>query len=331
MGFELAGAPKHNFQNLNDFLSRGFDSDRLLEQSQTISLPQAEVHSSEWYFNNIRMGYSDWHFKTPSELRWSYDIGVQLVTLQANVRGSVFMDVNRQCIEVMGNRQHNLFYSEGEPLAEGFLKPHGLHTSIFFLQFTKDAFLRLTSGANDMLDRFVENVMKGNSSFLSAGNLLLTHEMLALIDSIVNCRYSGNLKKMFLLSKSIEFLVLQAEASSRREMPVYKYLKTARDKECIVHAKEYVLKNLADPPSLSALACIVGINEYKLKRGFKEMFGTTVFGCISDARLDKAREQLLGKEKNASELAVELGYSSLQHFSYAFKKKFGKPPREFAS
>jgi len=70
----------------------------------------------------------------------------------------------------------------------------------------------------------------------------------------------------------------------------------------------------------------VGINEYKLKKGFKETFGTTVFGYLSDTRLDIAKNELLANRKTAGELALELGYSSLQHFSGAFKKKFGASP-----
>ena len=80
------------------------------------------------------------------------------------------------------------------------------------------------------------------------------------------------------------------------------------------------------PPSLSELARIIGINEYKLKRGFKEIFGNTVFGYLSDARLEIAKMDLLENKKTVSEIALELGYSSLPHFSNAFKNKFGVSP-----
>jgi AraC-like DNA-binding protein len=80
------------------------------------------------------------------------------------------------------------------------------------------------------------------------------------------------------------------------------------------------------PPTLSELAKAVGINEYKLKKGFKETFGNTVFGYLADTRLELARIELFEKKKSVSQLAFELGYSSIQHFSNAFKKKFGVSP-----
>ena len=95
-----------------------------------------------------------------------------------------------------------------------------------------------------------------------------------------------------------------------------------------MYAREYIMNNLETPPGLSELAKIVGINEYKLKRGFKEIFGNTVFGYLSDARLEIAKNDLLESKKTVSGISSELGYSSVQHFSSAFKKKFGLSPNK---
>jgi AraC-like DNA-binding protein len=133
---------------------------------------------------------------------------------------------------------------------------------------------------------------------------------------------------MYLLSKSIEFLVLQAEACNTALIPTYKYIKTKYDEECIVYAREYIMNHLDLPPSLPELAKIIGVNEYKLKRGFKEMFGNTVFGFLADARLEIAKNDLLETRKSSTEIASTLGYSSPQHFSHAFKKKFGISPNK---
>jgi AraC-like DNA-binding protein len=93
-----------------------------------------------------------------------------------------------------------------------------------------------------------------------------------------------------------------------------------------MYAREYLISHMETPPGLSELARIIGINEYKLKRGFKEMFGNTVFGYLSDLRLEMAKNELLENRNTASTIASELGYSSVQHFSNAFKKKFGYAP-----
>jgi AraC-like DNA-binding protein len=73
---------------------------------------------------------------------------------------------------------------------------------------------------------------------------------------------------------------------------------------------------------------MAGLNEFKLKKGFKETFNQTVFEYLSDVRLETARNDLLNTGKSVTEIACELGYSSLQHFSAAFSKKFGVSPKK---
>jgi AraC-like DNA-binding protein len=124
--------------------------------------------------------------------------------------------------------------------------------------------------------------------------------------------YAGNesVKCMYLYSQIVELLVstqLSYEKFSN-EKPVY--IRNEYDKERILYARDYLLTHMDAPPGLSQLAAIVGVNVFKLKCGFKEM----------------ARTALQKKEKTITQIAFVLGYSSLQHFSMAFKKKFGVSP-----
>jgi AraC-like DNA-binding protein len=76
---------------------------------------------------------------------------------------------------------------------------------------------------------------------------------------------------------------------------------------------------------------VAGINEFKLKKGFKETFGVTAFGYLADVRLGLAKDDILAGRRSATEIAFALGYSSLAHFSHAFKKKFGVSPNQAKS
>lgn len=327
MAFELKDIPDLDFQFLNNFFLNGYDNNQVVEQFQQTCHPVADIQSNEWYFDGIRMGYSKWHYKGPVALKWQYDLKIDMVTFMASLQGSIIMDgYQNQPQELLGSHQHNLFYSNANETGRGILKADRSHASLFFLQFTKDAFLKLTQDANDALNRFGDNVANRRPDLLSPVNLPMDAAMRNMVGNIINCRYKNGLKKMYLLSKSIEFLVIQAEACHAALTPAYRYIKTNYDKECIRNAREYIMNNLEAPPGLSELAKIVGINEYKLKRGFKETFGTTVFGYLSDARLEIAKNNLLETKKTIGEIAAELGYSSVQHFSNAFKKKFGLSP-----
>jgi AraC-type DNA-binding domain-containing proteins len=93
-------------------------------------------------------------------------------------------------------------------------------------------------------------------------------------------------------------------------------------------AHQYLLEHLAMPPSINELARIAGINSFKLRNGFKELFGDTIFGYLNSFRLEKAYHMILWSEKNMTQIAFELGFSSLQHFSTAFKKAYGCSPKK---
>ncbi|MCG8472272.1 MAG: AraC family transcriptional regulator [Desulfobacterales bacterium] len=93
-----------------------------------------------------------------------------------------------------------------------------------------------------------------------------------------------------------------------------------------VAAREILTRRLEAPPTLDALARRTGMNHVKLNRGFKELYGTTVFGLLRELRLDKAKELLLSGEMNVTETSYSVGYSSLSYFSRIFKDHHGLSP-----
>ena len=97
----------------------------------------------------------------------------------------------------------------------------------------------------------------------------------------------------------------------------------------VYYAQEILLKSLSNPPSLMELARQVGMCDYNLKRGFKEAFGTTVFGYLRDRRLEKAQQLLLEQEMTVASVAQTVGYDSHASFTTAFKRKFGVSPKAY--
>ena len=161
---------------------------------------------------------------------------------------------------------------------------------------------------------------------LAPYNLPISFAMHQCIRDIMDCNLTGGLKLLFIQSKCVELLTLQAEAFEQAKGNILpSALKSSYDRDCIIYAKEYLLQHLHAPPSLSNLALLAGINEFKLKKGFKELFNNTVFGYMNDARLALAKELLLSGT-TIREVADQLGYSSVQHFSSSFCKRFGVPP-----
>jgi AraC-like DNA-binding protein len=150
-------------------------------------------------------------------------------------------------------------------------------------------------------------------------------EMHTAAEQIMVCSFEGKMKQLYLQAKVQELLVLVAERNSRP--PAAVYIKNEYDQERILFARDYLLQRITMPPTIPELARISGINEFKLKMGFKELFNNTVYGYLSEERLQIAKKELSGT-KTLTEIAFELGYSSNQHFSMAFRKKFGVSPNK---
>lgn len=84
----------------------------------------------------------------------------------------------------------------------------------------------------------------------------------------------------------------------------------------------------ASPPSLLELAKEIGLNDYKLKLGFKQCYGTTVFGFIRKVRMERAMELLHNGEANVTEAALTVGYRNVSAFSQTFRQTYGVSPSE---
>jgi len=107
-----------------------------------------------------------------------------------------------------------------------------------------------------------------------------------------------------------------------------------RDQETVrklKDAKEHLLRDVFNPPTLKELSKQHGLNEYQLKVGFKEIYGSTVYGYVMDAKLQKSRLLLDSGRYSVNEVAFQIGYQNPSHFIAAFKKKFGTTPKKYTA
>jgi AraC-like DNA-binding protein len=107
-----------------------------------------------------------------------------------------------------------------------------------------------------------------------------------------------------------------------------KFLANDADREKIVKARELLIQHIGEPITIKELSRKVAINECYLKKGFKEMFGSTIFDFYQSQRMEHARYLLYEKGMSVTEVSLMLGYSSISHFSTAFKKHTGLKPCE---
>ncbi|WP_291329463.1 AraC family transcriptional regulator [Desulfovibrio sp. UCD-KL4C] len=154
---------------------------------------------------------------------------------------------------------------------------------------------------------------------------------LHLLTQILECQHTGGVRKLFVEGRVMDLLAIQLQDYIRSETskcPRMHPLST-EEVERIRTAGKILVSDLENPPSIHELANHIGINEKKLKNGFRQVYDTSVFGYFREYRMQKAHDLLQQGNNNVTEVAYTVGYLSLSHFSQAFKKRFGILPKEF--
>lgn len=223
--------------------------------------------------------------------------------------------------------EHNLMFSPNESESADVKKQRDIQ--FFGMSFMPGRFVELAENNGRVLGDLANNVAGNRSTALAEKfNPRMTPRMRMVIEEVRQCKFQGGLKKLFLQSKAIELLALQCDQIETDHLsgrPLQHKI-SAADVERLYFARDLLLQHIQQPLSLEQLSRKAGLNEFKLKSGFRAIFGNTVFGFLSDHRLEMARELILSGHQSMAVIAEEAGYSSPQHFSTAFRKKFGMSP-----
>jgi AraC-like DNA-binding protein len=158
------------------------------------------------------------------------------------------------------------------------------------------------------------------------GAVGLNNSMKYLLDSLWIHADSAGLAKLHFEAYNLELLSLVCASLIHRDKKYNETFINKADTEKLYYAHEVLLSNLAEPPQIHELAALCGLNEFKLKKGFKQLFQTSILAFVNERRLQSARTAIYLREKTISEIAYELGFAHPQHFHRAFKKRFGETP-----
>jgi AraC-like DNA-binding protein len=151
------------------------------------------------------------------------------------------------------------------------------------------------------------------------------------LEALLNHSYTGNLENIYINAQTQMLLLYTLECMvGDKDLDTFqcKFLANEADREKIIKAREVLLQHIGEPITIKELSRKVAINECYLKKGFKELFGTTIFDFYQSQRMEHARYLLYEKGLSVTEVSIMLGYSSISHFSTAFKKHTGLKPCE---
>lgn len=153
--------------------------------------------------------------------------------------------------------------------------------------------------------------------------------MAVVLSQILQHHPNALMSRLYLKGKVYELLSLYffpTEATDLTECP---FLVDEENVRKIRNAKQIMLDRMTAPPSLQELSDEVGISLKKLKEGFKQLYGSSVYQFLLDHKMNHARQLLVSGSYNVNEVALQLGYSNSSHFIDAFKKKFGTTPKKY--
>ncbi|MEC4116559.1 helix-turn-helix transcriptional regulator [Myroides phaeus] len=157
----------------------------------------------------------------------------------------------------------------------------------------------------------------------------ITPSMAIVLNQLFNFYMNPSIKKLYYTGKTYELLSLLFNQNEDQNLENCPFLSDEDDVVKIKKAKDIIISKMAEPPTLQELADMVGINIKKLKLGFKQIYGDSVFSFLFDYKMEYARKLLDNGSYNVNEVGLKIGYSSASHFIAAFKKKFGTTPKKY--
>lgn len=216
------------------------------------------VESQNWEVNGISLGYSLSRFTGHNIHRASND--KDRVRFHFGLKGDYRFTYRQldQSFDLAGGH-HNIMYSKGIDL-EFYNKTNVIET--FGIDFPKHLFIEFTRDADDLLKKFNDDILAGKNALLSEKWGTIDINIQKIIDDIKFNPYTGRLKNIFLLAKTLELLVVCVDNYHQISKTTWQHLKTRSDREKIIAARDFINDRITDPPSLTEVSKTVGLNEF---------------------------------------------------------------------
>jgi AraC-like DNA-binding protein len=157
----------------------------------------------------------------------------------------------------------------------------------------------------------------------------ISPSMAIALNQLMNYNLHNSIKELYFKGKGYELLSLYFNRPADADVEQCPFLVDEDNVQKIKRAKQIIISRMQEPPTLQALADEIGLSINKLKEGFKQIYGDSVFSFLFDYKMEVARQLLETGSHNVNEVGLKVGYSTASHFISAFKKKFGTTPKKY--
>lgn len=150
-----------------------------------------------------------------------------------------------------------------------------------------------------------------------------------ILSQVMNYNLHPSIKELYIKGKMYELISLYFNKSDDADIEQCPFLVDEDNVRRIRQAKEIMISRMAEPPTLAELSEEIGLSLKKLKEGFKQIYGDSVFSFLFDYKMEYARKMLETGQHNVNEVGLRVGYSTASHFISAFKKKYATTPKKY--
>jgi AraC-like DNA-binding protein len=301
---------------------------RVDDDGDRLEFPAAMGRGSLWGVKihaGVDLVVYDYDFTEPLFIEGDYS-GYRHIGFGFCLRGEVEYAVREKKMDLRMRAGHSVLSFTPDFRGEARY-PAGQRILMAGVGVDPGVFATFLDGQCDGLPSALRHIIAGATQKLYFQLGPLTPAIHVALAQVLNCPYQGATKRLYLESKALELVALslaQSEAGNRKTSPIPRL--RPEDIERVHKARDVLLDNMDAPPSLLTLARRVGLNDFKLKVGFRQVFGTTAFGYLHEQRMEQARRLLEERRLNVTEVACAVGYANPSHFAGAFKRKFGVNP-----
>lgn len=156
---------------------------------------------------------------------------------------------------------------------------------------------------------------------------VITQDLMRISHEVLACEMEGLPRELFLRGKALEVLAYIAQDTlvtpPVSPPPIY------RDHLSIKLAQQILEERYQEPWTIKLLSNEVGINERKIKEGFKLVLKTSFLRCLEDIRLRHACRLLTHTRYSVTTIGADVGYNSSSHFTSVFRKQKGMTPTQW--
>ncbi|MEP2936640.1 MAG: AraC family transcriptional regulator [Gilvibacter sp.] len=160
---------------------------------------------------------------------------------------------------------------------------------------------------------------------------VISPSMAIALNQLLQFNLHPTIKPLYFKAKTYELLSLYFNKPLEGDVAQCPFLANEANVSKIKNAKQIIVSRMAEPPSLQELADEVALPINRLKEGFKQIYGDSVYSFLLSYKMEVAREYLASGKFNVNEVGLKVGYSTASHFIAAFKKRYGTTPKKYLS